>query len=52
MKLAWIWFGMVVIMVLFIAAMPAIQEWERTHNFPYVRMCNSAFTGWQDTCRK
>lgn len=27
-----------------------INAWERAHNYPYGKMCNSAFTGWRDQC--
>ena len=28
-----------------------INHWEKANAFPYGKMCQSVFTGWQNTCR-
>lgn len=34
------------------AIIPTIHEWERANDYPYGKMCNSAFTFYVDTCPK
>ncbi len=37
-------------LVCIVAAIGPIHQWERANNYPYGKVCNSVFTGWQDTC--
>ncbi len=33
-----------------VVGVPQINAWEKAHAYPYGQMCNSVFTGYQDTC--
>jgi hypothetical protein len=39
-----------VIVTSLFALSPAISAWERRNGYPYGRMCDSIFTGFEDTC--
>lgn len=42
-------FGIVAIMA---AMLPHIHAWEKANDYPYGKICNSAFTFYVDTCPK
>ncbi len=47
--LALAWTAVVAVLL---GAQPAINAWERSRGYPYGRMCDSIFTGFEDTCPK